>query len=132
MTPEQIEAVRRTWSAARCDTDALVASVVGSMAGTEEVTAARARWAIDSITRLVLVLDHPAAFTAVAEAEIVRLPRVTLALLDEVRDAAIGALRAQLGGLSVAEATAWEQAFALFQELVAAEHLAPFTPPSST
>jgi len=130
MTPDQIQAVRRTWSAALRDTDALVSWVASSLTRPgEEVATGRARWAVDSITRLVLVLDRPTAFTAVAEAEIARLPQVTLAALDEVQQAALGAVRTLTEGIGTAEEHAWTQAFALFHELVAAQHLSPFRPP---
>lgn len=125
MSPEQIAAVRRTWSAALRSTDALGAVVLDSLAG-GEATAGRARWAVDSVTRLLLVLDRPTAFTAVAEAEIARLPSITLEEIDHVRDAIVAAVESLADGLSTAEVHAWSLAFALFRELVAAQHLDPF------
>lgn len=142
MSPEQIEAVRRMWSAALRDPTALVASMATALItdpatdpatgpATEDAAVGRARWAVDSITRLVLVLDRPTAFTAVAEAEIARLPRITLAELTDVQDAGLAALHDLLGALTCAEERAWRGACALFTELVAAQHLAPFAPPTA-
>lgn len=126
MSPEQIEAVRRTWSAALAHGDSLVSAIAADLVGHETMRAAGARWATDSITRLLLVLDRPAAFTAAA-ADDVAVPPLTVEAVDGVQDAVVAAVRLLVGGLGSADERAWRLAFALLRELVA-EHLDLFVP----
>lgn len=127
MSPEQIEAVRRTWSGALAEGDALVSSIAADLDGAEEARADRARWAVESITRLLLVLDRPGAYRAPAPRSPIALPEV-----DRVQAAVLHALSTPTE-LDAPAAHAWRLALALFRELVAAPHLDPFgTGPRTT
>lgn len=126
MSPEQIEAVRRSWSAALAHGDVLVTAITGALTG-PGAGEGRARWAADTITRLLLVLDRPAAFTAAVASELALLPRLTVTEVAAVETAVLGAVQQLVGDLGEGERRAWRLAFALFGELVA-DHLDPFAP----
>lgn len=132
MTPEEIAVVRATWALALRDVDSLAARVAEGLSSTPEENLDRARWAVSSITRLVVTLDRPAVFQAAAQSEIVRLPPFTLEGLAVVRAAVLDALRRLDGELPPPDRAAWEGAFDLFHELVAAQHLDPFHPQTQT
>lgn len=126
MTPEQIDAVRRTWADALLRPEAVTSDVAARLDGDEGGRDDRAAWAVGTVTRLLLVLDRPTAFTATAGTELAQLPRLTLGELTDVQEALLVAVRGELGGLDPVEELAWRRAFALFRELVGAQHLDPF------
>lgn len=132
MSPDQIALVRSTWALALGEGDVLEAAVARGLSGTPHENAERARWAIGSITRLVIVLDRPTDFVAPAQSELARLPRLTLEELGDIRESVLAALRRAVTALPAGGARAWAHAFALFEELLAAQHLDPFHPPATT
>lgn len=128
MSPDQIALVRATWALALRDVDVLTTSVAEGLTATPEENAERARWAVGSITRLVVTLDRPTVFGRAARTELAQLPPFTLDGLGVVQRSVLDALRRLGGELPPAEERAWGLAFALFQELVAEHHLDPFHP----
>ncbi len=117
VSPEQIDAVTRTWSAAVRDPDRLEAAVVERLPGGAPD---RARWLVCSVSRLTSVLDRPTTFTA-GEAAV-----TTVGELAVDRAAVLGAVRSVAGPLAPADERAWALALDLFDELVSARCLDPF------
>jgi hypothetical protein len=126
MTPEQIEDVTRTWHIAAPIRGAVRNAVVRSYRPGAERTEERADWVLDAVERLHLLLDRPARL-GIAVADLVgRRNTITTEALAEDRDALIGGLDAALGGLTLHEEEAWQQACALVWEVVSALAPSPF------
>jgi hypothetical protein len=129
VSPEQIDAVARTWEDAGRNPDRLHAAIVDRLPrhpGDESAPGDRARWIVDAVSRLSGALDHPTALGPAAATVIARRAPVTLAELAVDRDAVLGALRTVAGGLGPPEEEAWDAAFRLFAEVVADLCLDPF------
>lgn len=126
VSPDDIALVHRTWRSALADMDQVHQAVAARLTGSASFRAERARWVLRAVSLLAPLLDRPTTFEPVAAELIANRYPVTLDELAVERDALLGALAEQVGGLTGSELRAWELAIGLFSEIVAAIGLDPF------
>jgi len=133
MTPDDVALVRQSWRRLRVDGEALQARIAHHlMAESMPVAVAtrRAEWLVRAMDHLVHLLPAPSRLSSAAHAECESCPDTDTAPCSLADGRAwVGALR-DLPGWSPADEHAWQQAWVLLADVLAAETLSPFSQPS--